>query len=100
VQYLNGTLSFAPGAPEGESFTTPGGGPRNSISFNFYSDIFYTDIPPATPVAPGTAFLLSMAYAESPAAVSNATPGFIAYRLTIDTFHPKSTRSPVFRFVD
>src|SRR5204863_5709656 len=61
VQYLAGTFSFAPGAPEGESFTTLGGGPWNSISFNFYSDI-----PAANPVAPGTAFLLSMAYAGSP----------------------------------
>ena len=47
--------------------------PWNSISFNFYSDI-----PATTPAAPGTAFLLSMAYAGTPAALSNATPGFIA----------------------
>jgi hypothetical protein len=76
VQYLNGTFSFAPGAsgePEGESFTTPGGGPWNSLSFNFYSNS-----PATTPAAVGTAFLLSMAYAGTPAALSNATPGFIA----------------------
>jgi len=73
VQYLNGTFSFAAGAPEGESFTTPGGGPWNSLSFNFYFNI-----PATTPAAPGTAFLLSMAYAGTPAALSNATPGFIA----------------------
>jgi hypothetical protein len=72
VQYLNGTFSFAGGrAAEGESFTTPGGGPWNSISFNFYT-------PAATPAAVGTGFLLSMAYAGTPATLSNATPGFIA----------------------
>jgi hypothetical protein len=73
VQYLNGTFSYAGGFTEGESFTTPGGGPWNSISFNFYSNI-----PATTPAAQGTAFLLSMAYAGTPAALSNATPGFIA----------------------
>jgi hypothetical protein len=73
VQYLNGTFSYAGFFTEGESFTTPGGGPWNSISFNFYSDS-----PATTPAAPGTAFLLSMAYAGTPAALSNATPGFIA----------------------
>jgi hypothetical protein len=73
VQYLNGTFSFAGASPEGESFTTPGGGPWNSLSFNFYADI-----PASIAVAPGTAFLLSKAYAGSPAALSSATPGFIA----------------------
>jgi len=76
VQYLNGTFSFAAGPTgqtEGESFTTPGGGPWNSISFNFYSDS-----PATTPGAVGTAYLLSMAYAGTTAALSNATPGFIA----------------------
>jgi hypothetical protein len=93
VQYLNGTFSFAPGAPEGESFTTPGGGPWNSILFNFYSDI-----PAATPVAPGTAFLLSMAYAGSPSALSNATPGFIASSISnaggIYMFNSAATLQP------
>jgi len=73
VQYLAGTFSFAAAAPEGESFTTPGGRPWNSISFNLYSNI-----PATTPAAPGTAFLLSMACAGTPAALRNATPGFIA----------------------
>lgn len=73
VQYLAGTFSFSAGSPEAESFTTPGGGPWNSLSFNFY-----TNIPATTPGAPGTAFLLSMAYAGTSAALSNSTPGFIA----------------------
>ncbi len=72
VQYLNGTFSYAGFFTEGESVTTPGGGPWNSISFNFYSNS-----PATTPAAEGTAFLLSMAYAGSPVALSNATPGFI-----------------------
>jgi hypothetical protein len=76
AQYLNGTFFFAAGPTgqtEGESFTTPGGGPWNSISFNFYSNS-----PATTPAAVGTGFLLSMAYAGTTAALSNATPGFIA----------------------
>jgi hypothetical protein len=73
VQYLDGTFGYAGFFTNGESFTTPGGGPWNSISFNFYSNS-----PATTPVAQGTAFLLSMAYAGTPAALSNATPGFIA----------------------
>jgi hypothetical protein len=73
VQYLDGTFGFASSFTPGESFTTPGGGPWNSISFNFYSNS-----PATTPAAAGTAFLLSMAYAGTPATLSNATPGFIA----------------------
>ncbi len=73
VQYLSGTFSYASFFTEGESFTTPAGGPWNSISFNFYSNS-----PATTPAAAGTAFLLSTAYAGTPAALSNATPGFIA----------------------
>lgn len=73
VQYLNGTFFYAGFFTNGESFTTPGGGPWNSISFNFYSNS-----PATTPRAAGTAFLLSTAYAGTPAALSNATPGFIA----------------------
>jgi hypothetical protein len=93
VQYLNGTFSYAGAFTEGESFTTPGGGPWNSISFNFYSNI-----PATTPAAQGTAFLLSMAYAGTPAALSNATPGFIASSISnaggIYTFNSSVTLQP------
>ena len=57
----------------GESFTTPAGGPWNNITFNFFSDR-----PPVTPSATGTAFLFSQAYTGNPAALSSAAPGFIA----------------------
>ncbi len=56
----------------GESFTTPGGGPWNSIGFNFYADFS------GTPIADGTAFLLNQVYAGTPGALSSSTPGFLA----------------------
>lgn len=57
----------------GQSFTTPGGGPWDNITFNFYSDI-----PATTLSAAGTAFLLSTSYAGTPTALSSAAPGYIA----------------------
>src|SRR5665213_2138965 len=57
----------------GESFTTPGGGPWNDIAFNFFSDV-----PAATPLAGGDAFLFTQEYLGTPAAMSSATPGFLA----------------------
>jgi len=57
----------------GESFTTPAGGPWNSITFNFFSDAGAT-----TPTAPGDAFLLSSQYLGLPTNLSSGTPGFIA----------------------
>jgi hypothetical protein len=93
VQYLNGTFSYASFFTNGESFTTPSGGPWKSISFNFYSDI-----PATTPAAPGTAFLLSTAYAGNPAGLSSATSGFIASSTSnaggIYTFDPAVTLQP------
>jgi hypothetical protein len=93
VQYLNGAFSYAGFFTEGESLTTPGGGPWNSISFNFYSNS-----PATTPAAAGTGFLLSMAYAGTPAALSNATPGFIASSTSnaggIYTFNSAVTLQP------
>jgi hypothetical protein len=73
VQYLNGSFSYASFFYPGESFTTPGGGPWTDVSFNFYANI-----PPTTPLAAGTAFLLSTVYTGTPAALSSSTPGFIA----------------------
>jgi len=55
----------------GESFTTPGGGPWTDIGFNFYSNI-----PATTPVAVGTAFMLSEEYSGLPSGLSSSTPGF------------------------
>jgi hypothetical protein len=93
VQYLAGTFSFAPGAPEGESFTTPGGGPWNDISFNFYSNI-----PATTPAAPGTAFLFSQPYTGTVAALGSAAPGFITSSISnaggIYTFDSSVTLQP------
>lgn len=96
VQYLDGTFSYAPFFNPGESFTTPAGGPWSSISFNFYSGV---GAPPyTTPVAPGTAFLLSTAYAGTPEALSAATPGFIASSISnaggIYTFDRAVTLQP------
>jgi hypothetical protein len=70
-QYLNGTVIAV--AVFGESFTTPSGGPWNSISFNFYSDV-----PPTTAAAAGDAFLLTQEYLGTPSALSSSTPGFLA----------------------
>jgi hypothetical protein len=58
----------------GQSFTTPSsGGPLDDITFNYYSDV-----PPATPLAGGTAFLLNQLYSGPPADLSTSTPGFLA----------------------
>jgi hypothetical protein len=57
----------------GESFTTPSGGPWDSITFSFYSDV-----PPATPAAAGDLFLLTEEYLGDPAGLSSSTPGLLA----------------------
>jgi len=64
----------------GESFTTPGGGPWNDIGFNFYSNI-----PATTPVAVGTAFMLSEEYSGLPSGLSSSTPGFLAASTSISS---------------
>jgi hypothetical protein len=56
----------------GQSFTTPSGGPWDDVTFNFYSDL-----PPTTPTAAGTAFLLSKEYLGTPSNLSSSTPGFL-----------------------
>lgn len=60
----------------GHSVTTGAGGPWNTISFNFVTS-------DQLPFAVGTLFLLSQAYAGDQAALSNATPGYIADTATI-----------------
>jgi hypothetical protein len=62
----------------GESFTTPAGGPWNNITFNFYATPAVGSTPASSPTAAGTAFLLTQEYLGTPAALSSATPGFLA----------------------
>jgi hypothetical protein len=57
----------------GESFVTPAGLTWNNLTFNFFSDV-----PASTPIAAGTAFLLSQQYLGTPAALNTSTPGFMA----------------------
>jgi len=59
---------------EGQSVTTPGGGPFNNITFNFYSNT----VLPLQPSAPGTMFILNQGYHGSPAGLNSSTSGFIA----------------------
>jgi hypothetical protein len=59
----------------GQSFTTPAGGPWDSLTFNFYSGEFPS---PISPIAEGTGYLLTQQYNGDPANLSNATPGFLA----------------------
>jgi hypothetical protein len=73
-----GTSTDPTPEPIGESFTTPGGGPWNNITFNFYSDV-----PATTPLAAGDAFLLTQEYLGSPAGLSSSTPGFLAESISV-----------------
>jgi len=57
----------------GQSFTTTNLVPETNITFNFYSNV-----PPSTPEAVGTGFLLSQEYLGTPTALSSSTPGFLA----------------------
>ena len=56
----------------GQSFTTVTVSPESNIVFNLFSEV-----PPTTPYAVGTGFLLSMQYTGTPSALSSATPGFL-----------------------
>jgi len=67
----------------GQSFTTPAGGPWSGITFNFYSTPAVGATPASTPVAAGTAFLLTREYLGTPAALSTSTPGFLAQSISI-----------------
>jgi hypothetical protein len=72
----------------GQSFTTPTGGPWDELTFNFYSDF-----PAVTPLAAGTAFLLTEQYLGTPSALSTHTSGFLAESTGISggryTFSPR-----------
>ena len=78
LQVTSGTGTAGP-EYFGQSFTTPSGGPWNSITFNFYS----TPAPVSTPAAAGTAFLLTEEYLGTPAALSSSTPGYLAQSTSI-----------------
>jgi hypothetical protein len=56
----------------GQSLMTPSGGPWHDLTFNFFSDV-----PPTTPIAAGTAFLLTQEYLGTPANLGSA-PGLQA----------------------
>ena len=62
----------------GQKFTTPSGGPWSNITFNFYATSAIGSTPASTPIAAGTAFLLTQEYLGTPAALSSSTPGFLA----------------------
>jgi PEP-CTERM motif len=72
MQTLGGpNISIA--AFNGQSFTTPSsGGPWDDITFNFFSNV-----PPTTPEAAGTAFLLNQEYLGRPSNLSSSTTGFL-----------------------
>lgn len=72
---IAGYTSGAGSATEdfGESFTTPGGGPWDDVTFNFFSDV-----PAVTPDAAGDAYLLTEEYLGTPSGLSSSTPGFLA----------------------
>jgi hypothetical protein len=59
------------GLIEGQSVTTPTGGPFNNITFNFYDASI-------NPTAVGDLYILTQEYLGTPAALSSATTGFLA----------------------
>jgi hypothetical protein len=73
VQNTAGPFFGATNGFDGQSFTTPSsGGPWDDITFNFFSNL-----PPTTPTATGTGFLLSQEYLGTPSNLSSSTPGFL-----------------------
>src|SRR5262249_55769300 len=82
----------------GQAFTTPAGGAWNHITFNFYATPASGTTPASTPVAAGTAFLLTQEYLGTPAALSSSTPGFLAQSISnaggVYTFPPAVVLNP------
>jgi hypothetical protein len=87
---------------DGQSVTTPAGGPWNNIQFNFEQCVTPSGTSclsnANTPFALGGLYLLSQIYDGTPAGLSNATPGFIAFTNTITSgvwdFAPGVTLNP------
>src|SRR4030088_860863 len=69
-----GSGTFVPG----QSVTTPVGGPFDNIFFNWYNST-------GAPTAAGSLFALTQSYTGTPAALSAATPGFLASTSTINS---------------
>src|SRR5580704_9531985 len=90
------------GFSEGQSITTPTGGPWDNLAFNFEQclDPSGTSCLSTTnsPFALGGLFLLTQKYDGLPSGLSSATPGFIADTTTITggvwNFAPGVTLSP------
>ena len=82
VVFNSGTATATGPFYIGESFTTPAGGPWNSISFAFYGTPASGGNPASNPIGTGTAFLLTQEYLGTPAALSSSTPGFLAQSIS------------------
>jgi hypothetical protein len=93
TENLGGMATSGPLFIVGQSLVTPAGGPWNNLTFNFFSDV-----PPTTPTAAGTAFLLSKEYQGTPNNLNSSTPGFLAASTGIVggqyTFAPSVTVQP------
>jgi hypothetical protein len=61
----------------GMTFTTPGGGPWNNITFNLYQTPAAGTNPASLPEAVGTAFILTQPYFGTPANLSTSTTGYV-----------------------
>jgi len=86
TSFTNATIGV--GFSDGQSVTTPAGGPWHNIQFNFEqcatpSGTSCLSTSTNTPFALGNLFLLSQIYDGLPSALNNATPGFIAEATTI-----------------
>ena len=88
TQNTTGTsATILSGFYDGQSVTTPAGGPWNSIGFNFVqcgnpsgtSCLAGTN----SPYALGNLYLLTQVYDGLPSGLSSATPGFVAEATTI-----------------
>jgi hypothetical protein len=98
TSFTNATILT--GFSDGQSVTTPTGGPWDNIQFNFEqctnpSGTSCLSTTTNTPFALGDLFLLSQIYDGLPSALSSATPGFIAEATTttggVWTFAPGVT---------
>jgi hypothetical protein len=102
-QNTSGTLAtVGSGFSDGQSITTPAGGPWDDIGFNFAqcatpsgTSCLSTANPP---FALGGLYLLTQKYDGLPSGLSSATPGFIAFTSTITggvwTYAPGVTLNP------